>query len=380
MMKQVYLILVALMLLCLAPMPYGYFQLVWFVAMVPLWNLLPKRLILVPSRKAHCSRINVGILREQGFDVLRECVRGVDAVEPVGDIAEMGVELVGGELPIGYPSIRKAAGETRVDNYNSIPKTSMVGTDITNDSNTAQPTAHILKLWDGKTTADGLFCGTIVHVAVKLGKRTHRCHFHCFPYWRHRRVVVLAEMFLNIFVFRTVQLLLKVSEITGKQIAVLCQCRFHKPEGTMPFCKNANHSGSDGDLNLLDGGKEEDAQLFIKTIEAYYLRESGTGLECVLLSVCFHQSPIACQAEIADGVECIPGFFIILYKKPPLLKNVYLLLKREQLLRISHNRINKKCPALVRCIPCGREAVAGSIGCKVTTLNRNLQIFKRKSA
>lgn len=34
MMKQVCLILAALLLLCLAPMPYGYFQLVRFVAMV----------------------------------------------------------------------------------------------------------------------------------------------------------------------------------------------------------------------------------------------------------------------------------------------------------------------------------------------------------
>jgi len=33
-MKQVYLILAAMMLLCLAPMPYGYFQLVRFVTMV----------------------------------------------------------------------------------------------------------------------------------------------------------------------------------------------------------------------------------------------------------------------------------------------------------------------------------------------------------
>lgn len=33
-MKQVYLILAALMLICLAPMPYGYFLLVRFVAMV----------------------------------------------------------------------------------------------------------------------------------------------------------------------------------------------------------------------------------------------------------------------------------------------------------------------------------------------------------
>ncbi|MBO5629527.1 MAG: hypothetical protein J5965_10690, partial [Aeriscardovia sp.] len=32
--KQVYLILAALMLLCLAPMPYGYYMLVRFVAMV----------------------------------------------------------------------------------------------------------------------------------------------------------------------------------------------------------------------------------------------------------------------------------------------------------------------------------------------------------
>jgi peptidoglycan/LPS O-acetylase OafA/YrhL len=33
-MKHIYLVLAALMLLCLAPMPYGYFQLVRFVAMV----------------------------------------------------------------------------------------------------------------------------------------------------------------------------------------------------------------------------------------------------------------------------------------------------------------------------------------------------------
>ena len=33
-MKQVYLILAVLLLLCLAPMPYGYFQLVRFIAMV----------------------------------------------------------------------------------------------------------------------------------------------------------------------------------------------------------------------------------------------------------------------------------------------------------------------------------------------------------
>jgi hypothetical protein len=52
----------------------------------------------------------------------------------------------------------------------------------------------------------------------------------------------------------------------------------------------------------------------------------------------------------------------------------------KQLLRISHNRINKKWPALVRCIPCGREAVAGSIECKGTSFIRGDQMFWRKSA
>ena len=41
---------------------------------------------------------------------------------------------------------------------------------------------------------------------------------------------------------------------------------------------------------------------------------------------------------------------------------------------------NAKRPALVRYIPCGREAVAGSIGCKVTNFNRNCQRIWQKSA
>lgn len=135
----------------------------------------------------------------------------------------------------------------------------------------------------------------------------------------------------------------------------------------MPFCKNAYHSGTDCNLYMLNGRKEKNAQLFIKTIKVQYLGESGTRLEYVLLPISLHQSPITCQAEVADNVKGILGFFLILYKKPSLFKNVYLLLKRQQLLGISHKRINKKCPALVRYIPCGREAAAGSIGCKGIT-------------
>ena len=368
------------MLLCLAPMPYGYFQLVWFVAMVPLWNLLPKRLILVPSRKAHCSRINVGILREQGFDVLRECVRGVDAIEPVGDIAQMGIEFVGRNLSVSYPRTRQASWQAGCNNDIGIPKAGMMGTDVSNDGKATKPCSHIFKFWDHKASTHCFLGSTVAHVAVKSRKCSHRSHLHCFPYRRHRRFVILAEMLLNVLVLRSVQLFLQVSEIACKLGTVFRQRRLHKPESTVPFCKDTYHSGPDGNLYVLDGRKDENAQLFVKTIEVNYLGESGTWLECVLLPICLHQSPIASQTEIADGVKCVFGFFLILNKKSSLFQNIYLLLEGQQLFSVSHNRINKKCPALVRYIHKGREAAAGSIVCKGTTLYSNLQMFWRKSA
>lgn len=52
-MKQVYLILAALMLLCLAPMPYGYFQLVRLVAMV-VFGIMAYRYYLMNKVAASC--------------------------------------------------------------------------------------------------------------------------------------------------------------------------------------------------------------------------------------------------------------------------------------------------------------------------------------
>ena len=78
-MKQVYLILAAMMLLCLTPMPYGYFQLVRFVATVAFGimayqdymkqktvaqcHLLPQRFVLPVLHKAHSSRVNYRIFQ-----------------------------------------------------------------------------------------------------------------------------------------------------------------------------------------------------------------------------------------------------------------------------------------------------------------------------
>ena len=104
----------------------------------------------------------------------------------------------------------------------------------------------------------------------------------------------------------------------------------------MAFCKDAYHSGSNCYLYMLNGRKKKYAQLFVKTVKTQYLGESGTRLEGVLLLVSLHQSPITCQAEVADDVKSMLGFFFIFYKKPSLLKNVNLLLEGQQLLGISH--------------------------------------------
>lgn len=84
--------------------------------------LLPQRLILVSSWKSHCCRVSGRILREQALDILDESVGRIDAVEPVGDIAQMGIELVGCYLSVGYPLIWQAIREVGLNHDVGIPK------------------------------------------------------------------------------------------------------------------------------------------------------------------------------------------------------------------------------------------------------------------
>ena len=88
------------MLLCLAPMPYGYYMLVRFVAMVVFGvmayrvGLLPQRFVSPPTRTPHGCGVYHGIFDEQGLDVLCEGICRIDGIKPVGDVAQVGVELV----------------------------------------------------------------------------------------------------------------------------------------------------------------------------------------------------------------------------------------------------------------------------------------------
>ena len=378
-MKQVYLIAI-LMLLCLAPMPYGYFQLVRFVAIVALWNLLPKRFFLPTSGTAHSSGVNTWVFGKQRLDVLGEGVRRIDGIEPVGDIAEMGIKPIGCDLACYYPLVGHTCWNTGIYYNVCIPKTSMMSADVSNDRNASQPTAHIFKLWNHKTSADSFLCCAIIHITVEPRKCSQRGYFHRLPYRRHRRFVVLSKVFQDILIFRPFQFFLQALEVFCKHCIVFCKCNIHEPECPIPFSKYAYHLGTNSDLYMLYCRKYQNTKFFIETIKTHDLRESGAWLENMPLLVCFHQPPIARQSEITDGIKRIPSLCVILNLKPTLFKNVYLLLNGKQWLGVSHKHIYKKCPALVRYIPCGREAVAGSIVGKDTDFFRNSQMFYRKSA
>lgn len=364
-----------MLLLCLAPMPYGYFQLVRFVAMVVFGLLLPQWFTLPFLWESHGSRVNDRIFGKQFFDVLGESVGRVDRIEPVCDIAQVGIKFVTVDLSVSNPWIRKMVGNVGLNNDIRIPKTAMVGTYIADNRNATQPVSHILELGYHETSANSFLSSVVTHVAIKFGKGSHRCHLHRLPNRRHGGAVILPKVFQNIFIFRTVKFILQALEVTREQGAAICQCRVHKPECFMAFCKQTNHSGTNGDFNLLNRREEKKSQFLVKMVEVNDLRKLGTRLKSMLLLVYFHQSPISCQTKITDGVKSIFSFSIIFNLKPSLLQNVNLLLERKQLLSISHSRINKKWPALVRYIPCGREAAAGSIECKSTAFTCNIQIF-----
>ena len=205
-------------------------------------DLFPQRLVLPPSGHPHSGRINSRVLGKKRLDILGECVCRIDGIEPVGDVAKVGIEFVTIDLSVGNPWIRKVVGNVRLDYDIDIPKASVVGTDVADNRNTTQPVTQILILWDHETTAHSLFCSTIVHVGIEFGKRTKRGNLQCFPYRWHRWCVVLLEMFQDELVLRTIKFFLQATEITLEHRITVGQCSVYKPKGSVSFREHTDKS------------------------------------------------------------------------------------------------------------------------------------------
>jgi hypothetical protein len=68
-------------------------------------GLLPQRLALPSTREAHHGRLHTWIFCQKRFEVLNKRVLGIDAVEPIGNAAELGIKTVVGEIEIAYPPL-----------------------------------------------------------------------------------------------------------------------------------------------------------------------------------------------------------------------------------------------------------------------------------
>ena len=66
---------------------------------------LPQRLVLPSAGEAHHGGLHGGIFGKKRLEVLNEGVLGIDAVEPVGNAAELWIKAVDREIEIGYPPL-----------------------------------------------------------------------------------------------------------------------------------------------------------------------------------------------------------------------------------------------------------------------------------
>ena len=66
---------------------------------------LPQRLVLPSTGEAHHEGLHSGIFGKKRLEDLNEGVLGIDAVEPVGNAAELRIETVDREVEIAYPPL-----------------------------------------------------------------------------------------------------------------------------------------------------------------------------------------------------------------------------------------------------------------------------------
>ncbi len=391
-MKHVYLILAAMMLLCLTPMPYGYFQLVRFVATVAFGimayqyymkqktvaqcHLLPQRFVLPPSGHPHCGRVNVGVFGKQRLNVVSESINRIDCVEPVGDAAELGVEFKRMEVSVGNPRQSGLSGQFRHDRETAVPDTGMVGALVSQDGDTGQPTAKDEVLRQSEVLCHQIFCRVVGKVGVEFRDGAKRQDFKRLPCWRKLWSVVFRKMFRYEVFLRTLYLSTDMSNVGLETFGIFAQSFISKPKRIMASREIANHLTTCGDFYLEDSIEDELLQFGVETVDGNDFIEMGIGLKDMALSVNLHRTPIVGQAEIARPVKDGRCLCFIVNNKPPLFQSFNLLGEGEGLLGIVHTEKTKSRPVALPV----RGRVPGSIGCKGTIFNREFQMFWQKSA
>lgn len=131
-------------------------------------TLLPQRFVLPPSGTPHSSRVNHGVFGKKFFDVLNESVSRIDSIEPVGNVAEMGVKFKGVYVSVRNPRHRRLTRQLRHNRKTTVPNAGMVSTLVSQDGDAGQPTAQDKMLRQSEILCHLVFCRMVRKVGIEL--------------------------------------------------------------------------------------------------------------------------------------------------------------------------------------------------------------------
>lgn len=339
-------------------------------------ELLPQWLVLPIFGKSHCSRGYHRVFGKQNLDVLNESVCRIDGIEPIGDVAEVGIEFIRMNVPVRNPRQRCSSWQNRHNRETAIPNTCMVGAFVTQNGDTGQPTAQNEILRQAKISCYKIFCRVVRIVRIEFRQSAECQDFKRFPSRRKLWSVVFGKMFCDEIFLRPLDFPTYMCYIRQETCRVFTEAFISKPKRAVFCSKIANHLAACGYFYLQNSMKDDLFQICIEVIDINYITEMGIRFETMTFSVNLQRSPVVGETEIACPVKNGYGFSLVINNKPSLLQSFNLLSEGKSLFGIFHSKKAKSRPVALP----NRGRVPGSIGRKDTDLLRNLLIFYRKSA
>lgn len=138
---------------------------------------------------------------------------------------------------------------------------------------------------------------------------------------------------------RTLHLGTDMFQVRVEEVGIAGKAFIHKPKCPKGRREVLDDFRADGNLNGLDGGKQQGFEFLVKVIIIQNLGEMTILLELVCGMVSFHISPIISQAKIADDIQGFSCLTLIFDNQSSLPENADLFRCSYGLLCIFHTLI-----------------------------------------
>ena len=337
-------------------------------ALSPQWLAAP-----ILAGKSHGGDIHRGVLRQQHPQVGGESVLRVNAVQPVGDAAQYGIETGWRDALHIDPGKTQDRRQLRPVGQIAVPHTGMVGTVVAQHVNGNHPTLQVFILCHTKTTGNALLCGRVGKVPVEPCQASERGQFQHLPRRREVCSAVFHRMLPDELLFRALQLPLQCRQVLGEISLVNSQRRIKEPERPVSQRELVDDARAQRNLNPLDGSEQQLAQLHVERVERGNLLKRGPSSERVIRLL--EDAQIGSEAEVTDIVEELLGFGSVVHSKATQLQGGELVGDAKGGFVVVHKAVNKKGPSWYAGL---REARAGSDGAKVRQLSQTAKHFREK--